>query len=334
MPRLVLPDPSGGRFDFQHQSVAGDTLVLWLAAGAPAPERLAGFAALAPELEAVEARGFLIAARAPAGELPPFPIVLDPDARLRAALGLKGTGILVADPRGRIAAVLEGEAFGEALERAAAIHGAAEPALRRGGAPALIIPDVLEPELRARLIDFWQKGEKLHDTVSSSREAHDARAVVKKRSDVAVTDKALFGRLKDRLLARVVPEMHRAFGFEAASFEALRIGCYDAAAGGFFRRHRDNSTPYTAHRKFAMSLNLNTGEYEGGELRFPEYGGATFAPQAGGAVVFSCSLLHEATPVTSGRRFAFLPFLYDEAAAKVREANNPHLAEGLGEYRA
>jgi hypothetical protein len=50
-------------------------------------------------------------------------------------------------------------------------------------------------------------------------------------------------------------------------------------------------------------------------------------------VVFSCSLLHEATPVTSGRRFACLPFLYDEEAAQLREANNPHLGPGVGEYR-
>ena len=43
-------------------------------------------------------------------------------------------------------------------------------------------------------------------------------------------------------------------------------------------------------------------------------------------IVFSCSLLHEATPVTSGRRYAFLPFLYDEAARKVRDANLDKLA--------
>ena len=49
--------------------------------------------------------------------------------------------------------------------------------------------------------------------------------------------------------------------------------------------------------------------------------------------MFSCSLLHEATPVTAGRRYAFLPFLYDEAAARIRLANNPHLGEGVGVYR-
>jgi hypothetical protein len=38
-------------------------------------------------------------------------------------------------------------------------------------------------------------------------------------------------------------------------------------------------------------------------------------------VVFSCSLLHEAMPVTRGKRYMFLPFLYDEAGARVRAEN-------------
>jgi hypothetical protein len=50
--------------------------------------------------------------------------------------------------------------------------------------------------------------------------------------------------------------------------------------------------------------------------------------------VFSCSLLHEVSPVTAGLRYAFLPFLYDDEAARIREANNAHLGEGLSAYRA
>jgi hypothetical protein len=42
-------------------------------------------------------------------------------------------------------------------------------------------------------------------------------------------------------------------------------------------------------------------------------------------VVFSCSLLHEATPITAGKRYAFLPFLYDDAAAKIRQKNLKYL---------
>jgi predicted 2-oxoglutarate/Fe(II)-dependent dioxygenase YbiX len=46
-------------------------------------------------------------------------------------------------------------------------------------------------------------------------------------------------------------------------------------------------------------------------------------------VVFSCSILHEATAVTQGERFAFLPFLYDEAAAEIRTANLKYLDPAL-----
>src|SRR5204863_9306357 len=88
-----------------------------------------------------------------------------------------------------------------------------------------------------------------------------------------------------------------------------------------FRAPRDNTTKGTAHRRFAVSVNLND-DFDGGELSFPEYGPRSFKPPTGAAVVFSCSLLHAVSQVTRGRRYAFLPFLYDDAAAKVREANN------------
>ena len=81
-----------------------------------------------------------------------------------------------------------------------------------------------------------------------------------------------------------------------------------------------------------MTINLN-GDFDGGELRFPEFGTRTYRAPPGGAVVFGCGLLHEATPVTRGRRYAFLPFLYDDAAAAQREANNKYLGEGVGDYR-
>ena len=54
--------------------------------------------------------------------------------------------------------------------------------------------------------------------------------------------------------------------------------------------------------------------------------------QHGGAVVFSCSLLHVVAKMTCGRHYAFLPFLYDEEAAKIREANNAFLSEDVDAY--
>ena len=58
-----------------------------------------------------------------------------------------------------------------------------------------------------------------------------------------------------------------------------------------------------------MTLNLNSEDYEDGELVFPEYGPERYKPASGGAVIFSCSLIHEALPVSRGRRFALLTFL-------------------------
>ena len=87
---------------------------------------------------------------------------------------------------------------------------------------------------------------------------------------------------------------------------------------GVFRAHRDNLSPATAHRRFALSLNLNAG-YEGGYLRFPEYGPHLYRPEAGGALVFACSHLHEVTEVSQGRRFVLLSFLFGEGISAPSE---------------
>ena len=108
------------------------------------------------------------------------------------------------------------------------------------------------------------------------------------------------------------------------------VSCYDAADGAVFHPHRDSTTQGTAHRKFACSINLNAG-FEGGDLRFAEYGRKTYRPPPGGAVVFSCAMLHEATRVTAGRRYAFLPFFYDEAGAEVLAAYRRPRSAALAE---
>jgi predicted 2-oxoglutarate/Fe(II)-dependent dioxygenase YbiX len=152
----------------------------------------------------------------------------------------------------------------------------------------------------------------------------------KRRADCDVADEGLVRATQDRLLRRVVPAIRQAFQFNATRIERHIVACYDAADGGHFRAHRDNTTLGTAHRRFAVTINLNAGEFEGGELWFPEFSRRRYKAATGGAVVFSCSVLHEATPVTRGRRFAFLPFLYDDAAAQVRQRNGRHLAGATG----
>jgi predicted 2-oxoglutarate/Fe(II)-dependent dioxygenase YbiX len=143
----------------------------------------------------------------------------------------------------------------------------------------------------------------------------------KRRRDYLITDEALQQDLVRRLRTRLAPQIAKAFQFQATRIERWLVACYDAETGGFFLPHRDNTTSGTAHRKFACTINLNAEDYEGGELRFPEFGSRSYRASTGGAVVFSCAVLHEAMPVTRGRRYAFLPFLYDEQGAAIRRRN-------------
>jgi predicted 2-oxoglutarate/Fe(II)-dependent dioxygenase YbiX len=48
--------------------------------------------------------------------------------------------------------------------------------------------------------------------------------------------------------------------------------------------------------------------------------------------VFSCGALHQVSPVTKGRRYAFLAFLYGEEDARKREQNNSRLHAGEMQY--
>jgi predicted 2-oxoglutarate/Fe(II)-dependent dioxygenase YbiX len=143
----------------------------------------------------------------------------------------------------------------------------------------------------------------------------------KRRRDVTLRDQALTTLLRTRIATGLVPQIAKAFNYRVTRIERYIVACYDAEEGGWFNAHRDNTTAGTAHRRFACSINLNAGEFDGGDLRFPEFGSRTYRPPTGGAVVFSCSLLHEATPVIRGTRYAFLPFFFDEAGEELRQKN-------------
>ena len=197
-------------------------------------------------------------------------------------------------------------------------------------APVLVVPRIFEPELCRALIDHYNQhgGEDSGFMVEKDgRTLWNSDHGFKRRRDQRIMDETLRKATTFRIHDRLAPEIHKAFQFQATRIERYIVACYDSESGGFFRPHRDNTTKGTVHRRFAVSLNLNTGEYEGGLLRFPEFGRQTYTAPAGGAVVFSCSLLHEATPVTAGVRYAYLPFLYDDAAAKLRDRNRGFLGE-------
>lgn len=260
----------------------------------------------------------------------------DPECRISRLYGcVEGRDYklqtLVLDERLRLLAALPFGSDPDLHARAVVSLVQQAPAPGIGGhAPVLIIPRVFEPELCQRLIAYYEAGGAGDSGFMQEREGRTVGVYDyshKRRSDKIIEDEALRAQCRDRIVRRIVPEVARAFQFRATRLERHLVACYEAETGGHFAPHRDNTTSGTAHRRIAVSVVLNTGEFEGGQLRFPEYGPATHSPPAGGAVVFSCSVLHQATRVTRGRRFCYLPFLFDEAAEAVR-SRNEHLVAG------
>lgn len=273
----------------------------------------------------------------------PFPVLRDAEGALNQALTLSPDAAslqvprtLVFDPILRLEAAFAEPDVARQCDRALAMlraRAAARPShIVTDQPPVLVMPRVLEPEQCRRLIRLWETSEKIEGRVNS--EAAGGNTVnlrTKVRSDVAVPDGSAESRdLLDALSRQLLPEVLKAFGFRVTRVETPRIGCYDAGEGGHFAAHRDNNTRQTEYRRFAMSLNLNTGEYEGGNLRFPEFGPQLYAPDVGGAVVFCCSLLHLAAPVAKGRRFGLFAFFYGEEEESLRQRINAELGTAAG----
>lgn len=184
-------------------------------------------------------------------------------------------------------------------------------------APILLVPRVISPDDCKRLMAIWEEENQetgVEQSLDGRREeviSHDA----KRRRDHLVTGGDQLRWLTSTVGRRVIPEIRQAFSFKATRFEGFKIVRYDAEEGGVFHAHRDNLSPSTAHRRFGLTINLNEG-YEGGHIRFPEYGPHIYRPPAGSALLFSCALLHEVTPVTEGSRFALLSFMFGEEEAR------------------
>ncbi len=266
----------------------------------------------------------------------PFPLLTDPQGRVHRQYGVpvldlrKGPGSQTGSPtrsivtfvldRGqRVLETIQGRSeLSHAGQALACLDRLAPPQAAETvtmTAPVLIVPRVLDRAFCQRLIRIWhEEGNQESGTITmgkTGRETKEIRHEVKRRRDHHVRDPALFKEISDTVFARIAPEVERAFDTRLDQVEEFKIVRYDAEEGGFFRPHRDNSIPDKAQRRFAMTLNLNTDEYEGGDLRFPEFGPNLYRPGTGDAVVFSCSLLHEALDVTKGSRFTLLSFLLD-----------------------
>jgi predicted 2-oxoglutarate/Fe(II)-dependent dioxygenase YbiX len=321
-PVFPLATPQGAAVDLSHQAIAGDPIVLIVIAKADAAALtlVRRYGLLAEGLAKAGARLAVLCPEAAVPTLsgviaPPMLLAIDPADGYARAAGLAATGpgtdpvsLLIA-PSFRVEAVARGADQAQAISQALEVLRASEPVVAaQRQAPVLVVPEIFPRAFCDHLISVWQVGEQYDDAIS--RDGYSgAGASMKRRRDVGITDPALQRVVQAYLARRLMPEILRAFHFQVTQAEVYRIGCYDGTGENYFRRHRDTGLKANAHRRYALSLNLNAGAYRGGELIFPEYGQARYSPPAGGGVVFSCSLLHEALPVTEGRRFALFTFL-------------------------
>jgi predicted 2-oxoglutarate/Fe(II)-dependent dioxygenase YbiX len=211
---------------------------------------------------------------------------------------------------------LQGDAgeFEHRVARSYAERSMPQPRLLQRQAPVLFIPRVLDAALCDGLIaHFEETGGTPSGTayVAGDKALWKPDPSVKMRRDVYLEGGPWLDKVKDALVRRMLPEIQRCFNFQVTQHEVFKLIRYDAGAG-YFHAHRDNESRDTQHRRFAMTLNLNTGAYDGGELRFPEFGPDLYVPERGAAAIFSCSLLHEVTPVTRGNRYGLLGFFFSE----------------------
>lgn len=332
VPQTILLGPGGVQRMLSEQRIAGHPVVLCLF-------RRAGHSSIAQELDKlrdlyprfVEADTIVLglsqqppeanAALAAQRKLP-FEIWADATGALLDHLELprdeRALAVAVIEPSGRLGALYRpGNARPavQALGLARKLYEATRPELIRAQAPILLVPNVFDAAMCKRLIEVWDKGRKRINEVAVQGMGDPtyesaAREGIKRRADVLIEEsEPLNLEIRDLFLARIVPEMVKAFHAPIKAYQTLRIGCYDASNQGAFGPHRDEVGDPKDPRLFACSINLND-EYTGCELNFPEYGRQVYRPEAGGAVVFSCNLLHEVYPCRSGRRFTLLTFFH------------------------
>jgi predicted 2-oxoglutarate/Fe(II)-dependent dioxygenase YbiX len=228
---------------------------------------------------------------------------------------------LVVDRASRLTAIVESDNWANVVD--CALHEVSLFPHETGrvahtAAPVLIVPNLIGRGFCRELIERFEVGPHVEGVMASMNGQGDGYAKLdaskKHRRDfVLEPSDPLHARVLEVLARRLVPEIKRTFQADVAHVDRVLIARYDDT-GGYFRRHRDDTAAHISYRQFAVSLNLNTDEYDGGTVSFPEFSDDRYSPPAGGAAVFSASLLHEANEVTRGRRYVLLTFLHSAEA--------------------
>ena len=331
LPNFSLPDQSGTARLFYNEVKGGPIVLVVCAAAQDVPgealltafqSRLEAFGDAGGQLFAMQpGPGASCAERAARLGLG-FPLFADVQGvAVPHLLGGQGAPtaapearIYILDPNQRILAILpaaDGESAVEASLAALRDYAASESDGRvlDRSAPVLILPRLLELEFCNELIETWKtKGHR--EGSLSTGEGNVYAPESKKNREHVIQDIEQNKRITFSLARRVGPELAKVFNDNRPfRFEAHNVLCYEAERQDFFALHRDNLRQSDA-RRYALTLNLND-DFEGGELVFPEYGLNRYRPPAGGGLIFSGNLLHEALPVTRGTRFVLVSFFCD-----------------------
>jgi peroxiredoxin/predicted 2-oxoglutarate/Fe(II)-dependent dioxygenase YbiX len=344
VPNFVLPNHQGSHLMFYNRTKGGPVLLFLYRRNADpgARREVEAFVEHRAELDALGAEIFVINrdsaknnAALVAGHALAHHVLSDPankiTAALAAAVGAIATPadernlpnvVLVLDRNQRLLRAL-GPAEESLAARAVEVLRRDLPTTERHElfltAPVLMLPNMLDPATCRQLIEIWRTQGHQEGSVVSTKGGEETRSVehgMMKRLDHMIRDDAVNTMVAGKVGPRIADEVFKAFVYEGFVLERFLIGAYEAARGDYFRPHRDNLNPHAAGRRFALSLNLND-DYEGGGVVFPEYGPHVYNMTAGTALIFSCSLIHEALPVARGRRFVLFSFLSDAQ-------NRPH----------
>jgi predicted 2-oxoglutarate/Fe(II)-dependent dioxygenase YbiX/peroxiredoxin len=337
MPDLGWTDSSGQPFSLYTDSHCGrPTALVVCHAGADAQAVIARFRDLHKEFKALGAEIVVVTSESPNDNARttlmmglPMPVVADAAGGAAQVAGLRfgAAAVIVLSPLMRVDLLLDPardkDPAAAALEHFRLCREEQPAEVVVTHPPVLVLPNVLPPQLCQRIIALFERSERYKGGTTNGTSKY-VLTDVKVREDAAAPDDSAEAQAMFALFRRrVFPEIHKVFRYRVTRVETMRIGCYDSANSGRFGPHRDDNVPKMRHRTFGFTINLNAGEYEGGYLTFPEYGPQLYKPDTGSMVVFSASLLHEATQVTEGKRYGIFGFLFGEREEAWRSATNP-----------
>jgi hypothetical protein len=300
VPDFILPDPATRLHNF-YDLPGGRPILLVLASNTARPDQwneiklLAEFAPLIDDagVDLVIISNDGVESLAMVSKIIPAPAVWLADIRgvvnqaLRAGAKYEFTGVVsfLLDANQRVIAQRGLEpghaswAFSvmKSLQREA-------PLTLTNAAPILLLPRVLDLETCSKI---------------SALLPAEPGAVAPR----AIADAELAAVVSVQLLRRVGPEVDKVFSFDDFVFESLALRREAGAAAEHpGSPQRDNRDPETTGRSFSVILDLDAEAYQGGGLRFPEYGPHIYRPGTGAAVVHAGGLQRELLPLEGGQR--------------------------------